>query len=941
MRDLTGAVARGVALREYHGRMSERWGLPGLFCINLASSRERRRRMERRLAHHGLLEHTTFVTALPASVPPSATAEQRTQAAGRACSASHLRALRRALEHPDCERLGAIVCEDDVLLHDEFVPRLRALLEDMPAGIDVCLLGYVGFESHPPFAWGGRRPDRRTLFAVPPLGLWGLFMYWVTADRIREVLAAHDDVAPEALSDVSEPLLLGRPFLAAHPPLVLEDVVGSTIRSLDDLGKHVIGQSAWSYRDYAACEQGHDVSPLARLERRRIGLAMIVRDEAAVIERCLRSVRPLIDTWTICDTGSRDGTPEIIERVMADLPGELHHRPWQDFGHNRSELLELAAHSADYLLLVDADMTLEWIGPLICLTADAYLLRHRGDPEYAVPRLVRTGRSWRYEGSTHEYLATDGPYSQTLLRELVVEHYADGGTRHEKLDRDRRLLERDLERDPANARALFYLARTLQDAGDHARAAELYRRRAGLGGWDEEVYYSLYQAGALTGERDPDAALGLLLDAWQRRPTRAEALHELARQCNDRSRPHAAYHFAEAGLRIAYPAGDLLFIHRWIYDWGLRIEQAVAAHNAGRPEEALALNEELLADTSLPRRAAEAARANRWLALHALGRGDEAVDDVAGLGELAPSAKFAEVRLDVIPAWPQFNPSIAADGDGFRMIVRTANYCLVDGEYHFFEPGSVFRSINYVVALDASLRVTEVGVLEDVSEGPPIQPARVLGYEDCRLLRVGDRWVATATVYDRNAEGRCEVALLELDGPRVSAVHIAGRTPGRHEKNWMPFVDGGALHFVYGLDPPAVLRWDAGAASTTVVSGDPGRERGRYRGGSQGVEVDGGWLFVVHEVTGSGALRRYVHRFVLLDAEHRLAGLSPPFTFAHEPVEFCAGIALRGGDLVLSFGIEDQEAHLVVVSRDEVMELLEPVADITDEDAVAKTVADG
>ncbi len=428
-----------------------------------------------------------------------------------------------------------------------------------------------------------------------------------------------------------------------------------------------------------------------------------------------------------------------------------------------------------------------------------------------------------------------------------------------------------------------------------------------------------------------------MLEAWQLRPTRAEALHELARQCNDRSRPHAAYHFAEAGLRIPYPAADLLFVHRWIYDWGLQIEQAVAAHDAGRPEEALALNDILLADRSLPSRATEVAQANRRLALQALGRGHEAqAEDVAGLGELAPSARFAELRLDVTPAWPQFNPSIAADGDGFRMIVRTSNYRLEDGVYHLHEPGNVIRTINYVVALDASLRVTEVSVLEDASEGPLVHPASVLGYEDCRLLCLGDRWVATASVYDRNAAERCELALLELDGPRVSAVHIAGSTPGRHEKNWMPFTDGGTLHFVYGLDPPAVLRWDAAASSTTVVAGDPCRERGRYRGGSQGVEVDGGWLFVVHETTSWGWHRRYVHRFVLLDADHRLAGVSPPFTFAHEPIEFCAGIAPRGGDLVLSFGIEDQEAHLVVVSRDEVIELLAPAGDTTDEAAVAK-----
>ncbi len=43
-----------------------------------------------------------------------------------------------------------------------------------------------------------------------------------------------------------------------------------------------------------------------------IGLCMIVKDEAAVIERCLDSVRPLIDYVLIEDTGSTDRTQKII-----------------------------------------------------------------------------------------------------------------------------------------------------------------------------------------------------------------------------------------------------------------------------------------------------------------------------------------------------------------------------------------------------------------------------------------------------------------------------------------------------------------------------------------------------------------------------------------------------------------------------------------------------
>ena len=75
-----------------------------------------------------------------------------------------------------------------------------------------------------------------------------------------------------------------------------------------------------------------------------ICLTMIVKNESKVIKRCFDSVKDYIDYWSICDTGSTDGTQDFIKNYFkeANIPGELHQHKWQNFGHNRT----LAVQSA-------------------------------------------------------------------------------------------------------------------------------------------------------------------------------------------------------------------------------------------------------------------------------------------------------------------------------------------------------------------------------------------------------------------------------------------------------------------------------------------------------------------------------------------------------------------------------------------------------------------
>lgn len=338
---------------------------------------------------------------------------------------------------------------------------------------------------------------------------------------------------------------------------------------------------------------------------------MIVRDEAHVIERCLRSVRPLITRWCIVDTGSTDDTARIIKCSLSDLPGQLHYRPWVDFGRNRSEAMALARDRGEWLLLIDADEELRIEdGFRLPRRSDihAWQIRQRpgGGSEFYLPRLLRSEHPWHFEGVLHEHLASERPFQQAVIAGLSqLGHFDSARNRQparEKYLRDAKTLAAALEDDPGNARYQFYLAQSLRDAGEHRRAVEAYQRRVEMDGWDEERYCARFEAARLLEKiKFPQHEIAnAYLAAWNERPIRAEPLVELARLHRECGQHPLAHLFAARAAGIQRP-GDILFVDAGVYTWRARDELAVASYWTGDPQTATNLAEELLQTAELPK----------------------------------------------------------------------------------------------------------------------------------------------------------------------------------------------------------------------------------------------------------------------------------------------------------------------------------------------------
>jgi glycosyltransferase involved in cell wall biosynthesis len=340
----------------------------------------------------------------------------------------------------------------------------------------------------------------------------------------------------------------------------------------------------------------------------RICLNMIVKNESSVIERCLRSVKPFIHSWAISDTGSTDGTQDIIRRVMDDLPGELIERPWVDFATNRNEALELAKKYGDYALVIDADDVLEtdvgfaW-GPL---GDSGYLIEFvYGPTRYRRMALPKLDADWLWHGVLHEVLARPQEADLRALAGVRIRVHSDGFRSRqpaaEKYAGDATVLRRALEAEPDNTRYAFYLAQCLRDAGQLSEAMAAYEHRAAMGGWAEEIYFARWQAAVLrerTGGNYADVVVAYL-DAIDFAPMRAESLCDFARYLRQNGRYSLARQFAQAASRMSAPP-DALMLDSTVYDWRARAELAVACHFLGDRAESVRLWRELVADTRLP-----------------------------------------------------------------------------------------------------------------------------------------------------------------------------------------------------------------------------------------------------------------------------------------------------------------------------------------------------
>jgi glycosyltransferase involved in cell wall biosynthesis len=666
-------------------------------------------------------------------------------------------------------------------------------------------------------------------------------------------------------------------------------------------------------------------------------LNMIVKNEMANLKRCLEALAPHIACWVIGDTGSTDGTPDFIMAFFAarDLPGELQSFPFENFEQARNAALDHAYASPlayDYLLFADADMELvvEDPGFRAGLAAPGYRLMQRSGLTYWNTRLVRRDVRARYRGVTHEYI--DVPGGVEALTGAWYKDHATGANRSDKAARDIRLLSKALKDEPDNRRYWFYLAQSYKDAGRTAEAEKAYARRAAMGGWNEEAWYArLQRARCLCRLGDEGGFLREALAAFEERPTRAEPLYDLARFYRERGMHQVSALFSEAGLAVPWPEGDALFVEDAVYEWGLAEEYSIAAFyrpDKAHRERGFAACNRLALNRQVPAAQRDLARANLSFYLEPA-------------GAILPSFAARPVAFAAPCGYHLSNPSVARRGDEIVMVQRTVNYIVAENGDYRPPDGAPVHTRNFLLRLTGDLEIRFSAEILPPQDMPEPAYWKVLGFEDMRLFVWRDALWCTATLRELTPEGWCDQVLARIEAGAAGGCRLADwrvlRPPGprRDEKNWMPLVEptqieagSERLQFVYLCDPTRIVDDEARTIAETM----PAVAAVHFRGGSQAIAVDeclgrqsgGGFLALIHEVLVRDGRRHYSHRFVWLDREKSLRGVSRPFYFSQNGIEFAAGLAWHpdGKRLLISYGVGDGEAWIATVEASDVLELL-------------------
>jgi glycosyltransferase involved in cell wall biosynthesis len=355
----------------------------------------------------------------------------------------------------------------------------------------------------------------------------------------------------------------------------------------------------------------------------KLALNFICKNESHVIEKMLNSVKTIVDLIVCNDTGSTDGTQDIIKKFGEEnnIPTYVFERPFDDFEKSRNHSMEKlrdvvkelgwdASKVHGFWIDCDETMIIEPNFNKSQFTNDLYMINtYIGQMKYTRNTFFRVSLPFRWYGPVHEFIVCDKKDITSGLAEGVkVDVKMEGsswkGNIPAKYKSHAFVLEKYIDENRQDPRWIFYTAQSYHDSASIPnnkeenderlrRALKYYKERTQrIDGYAEEIYYSQYRIGTIMATMDEPWNLTHqeCLKAYAMDPLRGESIKTIIDYYLRVGEWHLAYlytKFAKENFHNKNPYPKrLLFVDEALYVWKFAEAHAAASFYTGRMEEA-------------------------------------------------------------------------------------------------------------------------------------------------------------------------------------------------------------------------------------------------------------------------------------------------------------------------------------------------------------------
>ena len=685
----------------------------------------------------------------------------------------------------------------------------------------------------------------------------------------------------------------------------------------------------------------------------KICLNMIVKNESKIIERLLTSVVGFIDEIFIVDTGSSDNTIEKITEFMKNnnIKGQVLQHHFVNFGLTRSFALERCQESSscDYILLLDADMTLKFGEDTNkndlkrTLSEDVYYLTQGDDAfYYKNVRLVKNYKRFYYLGVTHEYLNCNEMYSKDTISKdvLCIHDIGDGGSKGDKFKRDIDLLEKGLLSEPNNVRYMFYLANSYKDDGQYEKAIKNYDKRIQSGGWEQEIWCSYYYKGLCfqSMKKMGDAIESWLL-GFQFMPKRLETIYSIIKHFREENKPLLAYHFyrmAQEHRHDIENREDELFFNSDVYDYKIDYEISIVAYYVNIERNKVNLLCMSLLNKNLPHTLEKNVLSN--YKYYAGNLSKNACECELDFSLFKETGKDIEMKHQF--EFHNSSPSIVFYQDKIIQVVRYINYYLdsngfykskdENGDYQklkSIETRNVFTVFNYKdkkLVKEKEFEIKYDRIFDDYYKG----------IEDMRLMEHNNELFFTGSKITNSQDLTIyiEHGKINLDDECVESCLLDIENRSKTEKNWVMFSNNSKKYIVYNWFPITVCKFEdkqfdkkLKIKEVDIIKKINSPRLFKYvRGSTNGVNIENEIWFINHIVSHENQ-RYYYHMFVVLDAETlQLKKYSNLFTMQNNRIEYTLGFLFikEENKFIIGYSKNDSNTDYICIKRSELDDMM-------------------